>query len=104
MIFTEKDLIVTAVLIAGALFILSIIYPIGGEQLSRSYTCGVNNITPDPTNCSWGTTYNPDALMTQSEILIWSNIGVFGVLIIIFLFFVTIFLILDVSGLFDPKK
>jgi hypothetical protein len=78
-----KTIIILGVLVAVSIFVISIIFPIGGSNLAQSFTCGLDNITPDPTNCSWGQTYNPAARMSATEILIWSNVGTFAILVIL---------------------
>jgi hypothetical protein len=76
-----KNIIILGVLVAVSIFVISIIFPIGGSQLAQSFTCPAP--TTDPTNCSWGTTYNAAAQMTATEVVIWSNVGVFAILVIL---------------------
>ena len=89
--FDAKSIIVLGVLVSVGLFIIAIVYPLGAAQWAQSYTCGLqtdalNVTTPDLDNCSWGTVYNANALMTTVDLATYPNIPVFAILVVLLSF------------------
>lgn len=76
-----KNLATIGMVLAIAIFMIVIVYPIAMTQHATSFTCG--NTPVVTTNCSWGASYNADAVMSSTDYTVWSNIPTFAILVIL---------------------